>query len=236
MTRDPVKLARALVLLGWAALFDWLWLADRANSYIGPRTTWVITFGAIALTVVALAYLAGAVRPAPPRRLSAREVGRLAVLAAPILGVAMAPNSSLGALAVKKKGLSSAIVAAQARYTRDRDAPLNLYDLAVVSRAPGYAKKRGIRDGQRVDFDGFVSEEGEQDIQLSRFMATCCAADAVPYSIRVTPPAGSDRDTLALDAWLRVRGTIRQKPDRSWSVEVKTLDSVPRPDNPYGPS
>ena len=44
--------ARTLVLAAWAALFAVLWAADEGQRYLGPRTQWVIPFGALALGAV----------------------------------------------------------------------------------------------------------------------------------------------------------------------------------------
>jgi uncharacterized membrane protein YcgQ (UPF0703/DUF1980 family) len=60
-------------------------------------------------------------------------------------------------------------------------------------------------------------------------MATCCAADAVPYSIDVKLPdtAGDFED----NKWLRVRGTVG--PQRK-SVVATSVEPIDPPIDAYG--
>ena len=51
-------LARTVVLVTWAAFFDWLWLSGASGRFVGPRTAWVVLFGAATLTAVAALHLA----------------------------------------------------------------------------------------------------------------------------------------------------------------------------------
>ena len=73
MSWDWTRTVRGLALAAWGGFFVYLWVSGRATTYIGPKTTWVVTLGAITLPIVALAYLWGArgTRRAP----SVREVG-----------------------------------------------------------------------------------------------------------------------------------------------------------------
>ena len=105
MRLDPTRLLRGLGLLAWALFFDYLWLAGEAPTYIGPRTTWVVTFGAITLTFVALLYLASTVSRRPGTPLTVGEVGRLGVIVAPLILAVMAPAVTLGAQAVGAEAL-----------------------------------------------------------------------------------------------------------------------------------
>jgi uncharacterized repeat protein (TIGR03943 family) len=228
MSLDWTRLLRGLGLLAWAVFFDWLWLSGRASLYVGPRTTWVVTFGAITLTVVAVVYLAGVpVRgrtPAP----SVREIDRLGVIVAPIVLAVMAPAVTLGAQAVDRKQGADAGALTQ-RLAADGD-EIRLYELAAAANNPSWAKERGIEPGMRVDFDGLVSREPRNgSLELSRFMATCCAADALPYTLRVRlPDAAGDFEE---SQWLRVRGTVG--PGRK-SVVAESLEPIDTPVDAYG--
>lgn len=57
MTIDRSRMLRAFALGAWALFFNWLWLSGHGASYAAPRTAWVITFGAIALSIATVAYL-----------------------------------------------------------------------------------------------------------------------------------------------------------------------------------
>jgi uncharacterized membrane protein YcgQ (UPF0703/DUF1980 family) len=83
-----------------------------------------------------------------------------------------------------------------------------------------------------VRIDGLVSKERDGDtFELSRFLASCCAADAMPYSIRVEPPA--DAPPLELSQWFEVVGTLRGA-DGGFVVVAEQLRPIDRPANPYG--
>jgi uncharacterized repeat protein (TIGR03943 family) len=232
MRLDWVKLVRGGGLLAWAAFFDWLWLSGRAGDYVGPRTAWVVPFGGIVLTVAAVLYLRGAVRRggAPVRPASAGELLGLVALLAPLLLVAAAPSSSLGALAVDRKRSTGDQVAAVNRLKTTAD--LSLYDIAGANASTEYARDHDIRAGIRVDIDGLVSGELEEGtFEFSRFLASCCAADAMPFSIRVQPPA--DAPELELSQWLQVAGTL-QSIGGSLVVLAERMEPIDRPANPYG--
>jgi uncharacterized repeat protein (TIGR03943 family) len=230
MTLDWVRLMRGLALLAWAGFFDWLWLSGRAGDYVGPRTAWVVPFGGIVLTVTALLYLRSVRSGERSRAPSLGESLGLFALLAPLLLVAAAPSSSLGALAVERKRSSGDQIAAVDRLG-DR-AELTLYDIAGANSSADYAADRGIRAGARVDIDGLVSAELEGDsFELSRFLASCCAADAIPYSIRVEPPA--DAPAPKLSEWQQVAGTLAQRPEGLVLV-AESIREIDRPSNPYG--
>jgi uncharacterized repeat protein (TIGR03943 family) len=230
MRLDWTRLVRGAALLAWAGFFDWLWLSGRAGDYVGPRTAWVVPFGGIVLTITALLYLRGARAHEPTGGPSARELVGLLALLAPLLLVAAAPSSSLGALAVERKRSSGDQRAAMNRL--DRTADLTLYDIAVANSSTEYAAERDIRDGVKVTIDGLVSKESDgESFEFSRFLASCCAADAMPYSIRVQPSA--DAPPLELSQWLQVTGTLRST-DAGFVVAAETIRPIERPENPYG--
>lgn len=230
MTLDWTRLVRGAALLAWAGFFDWLWLSGRAGDYVGPKTAWVVPFGGIVLTITALLYLRGTRAHEPARGPSARELVGLLALLAPLLLVAAAPSSSLGALAVERKRSSGDQRAAINRL--DRTADLTLYDIAVANSSTEYAAERDVRDGVKVTIDGLVSKESDgESFEFSRFLASCCAADAMPYSIRVEP--SPDAPPLELSEWLEVTGTL-QSTDAGFVVVAEEIRAIERPSNPYG--
>jgi uncharacterized repeat protein (TIGR03943 family) len=230
MRVDWVRLVRGVALLAWAGFFDWLWLSGRAGDYVGPRTAWVVPFGGIVLTIAAVLYLRGAGRGADTRAPAAGDLLGLVALLAPLLLVVAAPSSSLGALAVDRKRSTGDQVAAVNRL--DAGAELTLYDIAGANASSEYARDHDIRDGLRVDVDGLVSGAVKDGtFELSRFLASCCAADAMPFSIRVRPPAGAP--DYELSQWLQVAGTLRRE-NGSLVLVAERMEPIERPANPYG--
>jgi uncharacterized membrane protein YcgQ (UPF0703/DUF1980 family) len=111
-------------------------------------------------------------------------------------------------------------------------ANLTLYDIAGANASTEYARDHDIREGVRVDIDGLVSGEVENGtFELSRFLASCCAADAIPFSIRVEPPGGAM--SYELSQWLRVAGTLRLM-QGSLVLVTERMEPIERPANPYG--
>jgi uncharacterized repeat protein (TIGR03943 family) len=215
---------RGLAIAAWGGFFVYLWASGRATTYIGPKTTWVVTLGAIGLPLVALAYLASARRER--RVASVRELGANGLLIAPILFALMVPAPSLGALAVKNKGSANAppVLAAPP------DGQVRLFEIAWAQESDKYAGESGVSAGAPVDFVGFVSQDKLPGgrIELSRFYVGCCAADAAAYSIKLKTPT-----TFPIDTWVRVQGTLTGEPGRNLDVAVTSIDEVAQPDNPY---
>jgi uncharacterized repeat protein (TIGR03943 family) len=226
MTLDWTRIARGLALGAWGGFFVYLLASGRATTYIGPKTAWVVTLGALLLPLIAVAYLAGA--RGRGRTPSSRELGGLGLLVAPIILAIMVPAPSLGALAVaNKRGHNGPPQGAPV------DGRIRLYEIAWAGESARYAAANQIRPGQAVDFVGFVSKPASRGgpLELSRFFVTCCAADAVAYSVNVKPPAGAA--SLANDTWVRVRGKLAGRPGTDLTVAATALDEVEQPANPY---
>jgi uncharacterized repeat protein (TIGR03943 family) len=91
--------------------------------------------------------------------------------------------------------------------------------------------------GQKAKIEGFVihvKEQPDNFLMLSRFVITCCAADAYPIGIPVK--LKGSRSEYKPDKWLRAEGematqTINGK--RQLVVVAKTLSEIPKPDAPY---
>jgi uncharacterized repeat protein (TIGR03943 family) len=229
---DWTRVLRGTGLVAWAVFFDYLWISGRSVDYVGPRTTWVVAFGAIALTGASILYVSGLLTRDEAARPTAKELGRLVIILSPIALAATAPSVTLGAQAVDQKrtadgGTSLARLEAY-------DGSIRLYELAAAAYNPQWAADRGIAAGLSVKFDGFVSRKDEGTIELSRFLASCCAADAMPYSIDVIPPAGAGG--VEKNQWFEVRGQVAEKADgkRGFEVIAEELTPIDRPLDAYG--
>lgn len=230
MRVDGRRLARGLAMAAWAATFDYLWLSGEAVNYVGPRTTWVVPFGGILLTLAAVGYLAGVRTSGPGRGPSVRELLGLAALLAPVLAILAVPSPQLGAQAVAKKNAPRAPQSAAYRVT-DRDAAIGIADVAIASESESFARERGIRPGLRVRITGFVSktpDDSDAWYELSRFEASCCAADALPFTVRVEA-RGS---TYATDQWVRAAGRLVFV-DGEYRLRALAAERIDAPANPY---
>jgi uncharacterized repeat protein (TIGR03943 family) len=243
VTRDRLRLARALALLAWAAFFDWLWLSGSAASFVGPRTIWVVPFGAIVLTGAALAYAAGIRRSTTASKPSVSQLLGLVALLAPILAVIIVPKPSLGALAVERK--ESARAAATARPAPDGDAGLDIAQdsastafsgIAIADEAPELADSYGVYDGARVKLLGLVSKAPGRPgdgFEISRFSTSCCAADALPYTVRVRPGPKLRTGVWPTDTWVEVAGPVRRERGGGFVLVAERATQQEEPADPY---
>ncbi|MGH2693589.1 MAG: TIGR03943 family putative permease subunit [Actinomycetota bacterium] len=219
--------ARAFVLGAWAAFFWWLWLTDEVTRYLGPRTYWVVVFGAISLTVATIAHL--------PLVRRSGALGRAEVLGAvtlliPIAVVVMVPRPELGSLAASRKATGAA--PARVVYVPESSGEVSFREIDLASRSADYAATLGVSEGIEVELQGFVSGGEEEPIgafKLARFYVSCCAADAIPYSVLVDP--GSSSAGYERDSWLRIDGYLEQRGD----VYVVVAERVRRTEEPSDP-
>ncbi|NJL10146.1 MAG: TIGR03943 family protein [Calothrix sp. SM1_7_51] len=91
--------------------------------------------------------------------------------------------------------------------------------------------------GQKAKIQGFVihpQELSQNFIMLSRFVITCCAADAYPIGLPVK--LSENREKYKPDSWLEIEGkmiTENIAGKRHLAVEATSLKPIPQPQNPY---
>jgi uncharacterized repeat protein (TIGR03943 family) len=223
-----IGLARTLVLALWSGFFAWLLLSGEVYLYIGPRTRWVVLFGAVMLGLAAVAQ-ARTLRRAGDVRFSGTELLTLAAFMAPLAIIVLIPRPSLGSEAAARKstglvGASSFVPVPQA------DGEISFPEITYASESPDYAAAAGIFDGYEVKLTGFVTHPGGGrggTFALTRFETFCCAADAVPYSVTVD----SGR-MYPEDSWLTVSGALVKEGDE-YVLKAKRINPTEEPENPY---
>lgn len=222
---------KALVLGSWAVFFNWLLISGKVKTYIGPRTYWVVVFGAVCLTLATIAQLF--LRPAEDDAPSARWWVGYGAMLFPLFLVLVVPEPNLGSLAASRKSSGGVVSAAALEPPQlSPGQEVSFQEISYALESGEYAAALGIGEGYAVDVTGFVSGTGEfssETFALTRFSIFCCAADAVPYTIVVRPP---DDERYGLDEWLRVRGVLEQEGD-TFVVSAETVEPVERPDDPY---
>jgi uncharacterized repeat protein (TIGR03943 family) len=206
--------SRTLLLAAWSALFAVLWALDEGQRYLGPRTQWVIPFGAIAETAGSLALLL------------------------PILVLVAVPHPELTAQAATKKRASNEILLAQlpgsgresTAASATTDAPF--VDVAVATLSPTEGAAMGLRPGARVRVHGLVVHDtGVPDTYgLARFFVSCCAADALPILVPVE--SRSTATTPDQDQWLLVSGRLARRGTRL-IVMPTDVTKTATPSDPY---
>ena len=90
---------------------------------------------------------------------------------------------------------------------------------------------------QPVNVSGFVVQQPDWPLNyfmISRFVLTCCAADAYPVGLPVQLPEGQPRPTP--DTWLQISGvtaTATLANQRQLVITRPKLTKIPEPKNPY---
>ena len=227
---SPARLASSAAMAAWAALFWWLLLSGRSLLYLSDRTDWVVPMGAIILTIAVAGRLwsARTPRPEPLRR---SDAWRLGAIVLPVVLTAALPPASLGSYATSRR--SSFVSSGYSSTAEDIESgELSLVDVAGALRSHEAMQALVQRAGSEVSFVGFVTRDSgmpADEFMLSRFLVSCCVADALSIQVRVV---GAPPGELAEDEWVRVTGALYPL-GREVIVDASEVTTVPRPKRPY---
>jgi len=222
------RIARGGVLALWAVFFLVLWASGTAGRYLGPRTQWIVPFGAVVLALATIAYACGYLRA---RRsgpsLTLREAASLFALLVPLAAISLVPHATLGSYAASRKGgISFAFVRPHAPA---KPSEASFLDIRIADGDRDFAAQAGIRPGVRVRLLGFVV--GSKDMpkgtfELARFYIACCIADAEAVGV---PVGGRGYKP---NTWLEVSGPLAKRGKRFVVVPDKVI-RVRAPEEPY---
>ncbi|MDQ4126096.1 MAG: hypothetical protein M3134_10950, partial [Actinomycetota bacterium] len=165
--------------------------------------------------------------------LAPRDAWGIGALLVPLLAVAAVPSAELGALAASRKsaGAGAASVGAIAPPAPAAGDEISFAEIQYASESPEYAAEAGIAEGMEIELTGFVTHPGglpDGTLGLTRFQVSCCAADAVPFTV----PLVEDPDAREDDVWLEVRGRLALR-DGVYVVDPEHVEVVDAPADPY---
>ena len=226
--RRTGALIRGGVLLALAAVLAVRHLDGSLGYYINLRYGWLTLVAIACLAVLAVVLLAGALRPGGRGAGERVPLGWLgvALLALPV-ALALVPPRPLGTDAMANRALQLASVpaaagvsvTAEARFGDDT-APRTVFDwLVLFHQADTGAADLDRFAGRAARVRGFVYRDERfptGTFMVSRFLLSCCVADAAPIGLAVRWP---DADFLDDDAWVWVSGEFK--------VEVFLDERVP---------
>jgi uncharacterized repeat protein (TIGR03943 family) len=225
---------RALLLLTWSAFLFWLWLTGETARYLGPRTQWLVPFGAVALGLAALAYVR-APASAERARLSTAEAIGFTALALPMLAGLLLAHTQLGALAASKKLTARGIdPTALAELASRNSAGGDFAKVQVASHNPKFAAQSGIKPGRDLQLEGFVMRGPKgagRSFDLARFYIYCCVADAVPIDVTIEP-ADPHAAAYRRDDWLSVSGELVRR-GGELRLRATRIRRIQAPKHPY---
>jgi uncharacterized repeat protein (TIGR03943 family) len=225
---------RTLLLLTWSAFLFWLWLTGETVRYLGPRTQWLVPFGAVALGLAALAY-ARAPASAERARLGTADVIGFTALALPMIAGLLLAHTQLGALAASKKLTARGIdPTALAELASRNSAGGDFAKVQVASHNPKFAAQSGIKPGRDLQLEGFVMRGPKgprHPFDLARFYIYCCVADAVPIDVTIEP-ADPHAAAYKRDDWLSVSGELVRR-DGELRLRATRIRRIQAPKHPY---
>jgi uncharacterized repeat protein (TIGR03943 family) len=229
MRWSPARVATGVALATWAAVFWFLLATGRTAYYLSSRTAWVVPLGAATLTLAALGRLVTARTPAP-EVLRPRQAWGMALIVLPALMVMALPPASLGSFAASRRSAAGAGFAAPSDGVSD--GRVTLTDVAWAQWSPEGSRELVRWAGSRVTFEGFVSvDQGmpADEFVLTRFIISCCVADALSVQVRVVnaPPGG-----FQADQWVRATGAIYPL-GHEVLLDAERIEAIPEPAEPY---
>lgn len=245
---DGPRLAAAAVLYGIVAILLHRLLSGTLVYYVNRRYEWltwaaVAGLGAMALALSATAWRSR--RSASPPGVSPPNVSRpgaraawssLAVLALPV-ALGLAPQQPLGSAALDNRQVAVASLPPTAERSVTRTAALEparrtMLDWLVEFHLADDARRFV---GQEAEITGFVHRGaalGPDQVQLSRFLMSCCVADATAIGIYVQAP---ELAAVPDDQWLTVTGRFAVAEIDGAQTPVLVADDVVRIDPPPVP-
>jgi uncharacterized repeat protein (TIGR03943 family) len=227
---SPRAVAQTGVMAAWAGLLWFLMVSGRTALYLSSRTAWVVPMGAVILTIATVGRLASA-RSQRPGALSGKEALALGAIVIPVVAVLVLPQASLSSFAASRR--SSFVGAGFVASAEDiAEGELSLPDIAGAMRTTEGKKALVARAGDEVSFVGFVTRDDgtpADEFTLTRFLISCCVADALSVAVRVVDaPPGKFKE----DEWVRVTGELYPLGEEV-AVDASEIERVPRPKRPY---
>ncbi len=230
MTRwSPLRVGTGMVLAAWAGLFWFLLATERTSLFLSTRTGWLVPSGAILLTIAAAGRLATA-RSHTVDPLQRRDAWVLGAIAFPVVVLIAMPPVTLGNYAIGKR--ASFVGSSIGTSVRVVSGSLDFVDVAAAQSFDDASKALAKRAGEPIVLDGIVSADDglpPDEFLLTRFIVTCCTADATIAQVRVV---GAPPGAFEPDQWVKVEGRLYPI-GREVLVAAEHVEAIPAPDVPY---
>jgi uncharacterized repeat protein (TIGR03943 family) len=217
-----------------------LWIRGSLPLYIHERFVWLVVAASIGLVWIGAIYHSRRVGIPDHDHHHHGEFswGGLFLVLLPIIFGLTAPQAPLGADALRNrstsvKSMTSLATPSNTRVllTPNRKRTILDWVFVLLNDPEGAALV-----GEQADVTGFVYHDEGMDAEtflLSRFVVSCCAADAVPVSL---PVFWSGSGSLENDQWVEVSGhfAIREiAGNRAAVLIADTVTLVEMPEMPY---
>jgi uncharacterized repeat protein (TIGR03943 family) len=154
-----------------------------------------------------------------------------------ILGLVITPKVFASQTAIQRGVTDSvSLTRAQPQSFRSVSNPAERSLIEWVRTLNVYPEPDAYTD-QAVKVQGFAVHPTDlppQYLMITRFVITCCAADAYPVGLPVK--LKENRTAYPADSWFEVEGkmiTETFKGKRQLTIEANSLKKIPKPNNPY---
>ncbi|MBV8885209.1 MAG: TIGR03943 family protein [Chroococcidiopsidaceae cyanobacterium CP_BM_RX_35] len=244
--RNPTSLLPwldVLAIASWGILLLKYWLNGKLGLLIHPDYFWLVTVTALVmLTISGLQ-----IKELRRRRATASRVSHLTLfppglsstllLLTALLGLVFTPHIFTSQTALQR-GVTDAVAMTRSEPQAFRSSrPPEERTLIDWVRMLNVYPEPDEYTGQKVNVQGFVIHPPELPqayLMLSRFVITCCAADAYPVGLPVKLNQSSK--AYPSDSWLEVQGqmiTENLAGKRQLTIQASSIKPIPEPKNPY---
>lgn len=234
------ELLDAVVLAAWSLAFLKYWITGKLFLLLHPDYMWLANGAAIVLLSMAIFKLIPKRRKAPisgHSTLLPPQVSNLILLTVAVVALIYTPQAFASDTAIQR-GVSDSLTLTRsqpqrfARQTASEERTV----IDWIRTLNVYPEPDAYTD-QPVKLSGFVihpKEWPEDYLMLSRFVLTCCAADAYPVGLPVK--LAVSRQAYAPDSWLEVKGKMITETidgQRQLTIEPTQIETITEPRNPY---
>jgi len=238
-------------LAAWGVLLLKYWLNNELNLLIHPNYFWMVIVTGFALLLIAalrVVQLLTQVRQQISGKTPIMPVGQhislfppgwssALLLATAILGLVVTPKVFASQTAIQR-GVTESVTLTRAQPQAFRSST-NPGERSLIEwvRTLSVYPEPDAYTAQPVKVQGFAVHPPDlppEYLMISRFVITCCAADAYPVGLPVK--LKENRATYPADSWFEVEGrmiTENFKGKRQLTIEANSLKKIPKPANPY---
>jgi uncharacterized repeat protein (TIGR03943 family) len=252
MTDRIERVVQGIIFVGWGGFLLHTIVSGKIAFYINQRYIFLVFLGVLAFTCLGLVTLVNAFRSRPPSAghdlVDHRHeqdgskhlfpIFKTLVIGMPLLIGLMIPARPLGSSAMTNRGVDTAtplirkvggVTTSLTQSTTGRSV-LDWVGLFNSASDPAVYKD------QAAQVTGFVYHDPrlpKNQFFVSRFVITCCVADASALGMLVN---WKDASQLTENGWVEVKGSIfvaSMGTQTLPGITAEAVSSIPTPDQPY---